>query len=296
VEVDGYEAWRASLALGGLESRELDVSLVRAAPRTLARVEGVVESSTGTYDDAVYVSLFPADGGAGQGARVEWGGEPGRRVGRFAVGDLKPGRYRVSGRVPGLLVVEPASVEVEAGGAPVRLVVRDDAVSAAWHVRASADGRELEKFRVSLSIGELTTAATAKAGLATIENVPRGARCVYEVRAEGCAPAWGDVVVDGSTTPAEPARVELRAGWGVEVTVVDRSGRPLAGVGVLFDGRFAAASDEQGRARVSLEREPQTVRFELSGWRLAPGTSIAADTGRFRTWEPFLRAVMEPDR
>ena len=61
----------------------------------------------------------------------------------------------------------------------------------------------------------------------------------------------------------------------------------------LHSGRLA---DAAGCLRVALAKEPRTIRFDHAGWRLAPGSSIASDTGNFRTWEPFVRAVLEREK
>ena len=292
VEVEEFEAWRQELTLAAQEARELDPTLRRLAPAQLARLEGSIESSTGRYSDAVYVSIFPMDGRGGRGVDVTWTEVDGRRTGRFVVEDLKVGRYTVVGRVPGLLRVEPRRIEVEAGGPPVRFSVLDDVETVAWHVRARAGDRELEKFRVTLEADGLETTSTASQGLAVIELIPRGQRCEFTLRADGFAPSFGEVEPDGATSPEDPARIELRPGWGTEVTVVDESGLPLAGARIHFDGQFAAESDGRGRARVTLDREPATVRVEYQDWVLAPGTTIAPDTGRFRTWEPWLKVIL----
>jgi RNA polymerase sigma factor (sigma-70 family) len=292
--IAGYEEWRSELTLGELESRAVEVRLAAAAPGAFARIEGVIESTTGAYDDAVYVSLYPAAGGAGQGAKVAWSEVDGRRQGRFVAEGLKPGKYRVSARVPGLLSVEPRVAEVEAGGEIARFVVRDDVQSVAWHARAFAGESALPEFRVTLEADGLVVSASAAQGLAVVEHIPSGTLCEYTVRADGFAPRYGELAIDGTTSAESAARFELQPGWGTAVTVVDRDGGPIARARIYFDDQFAAETDDRGRARVVLDHEPQTVRVEHLDWRLAPGTSIAPETGRFRTWEPFLRVVLEP--
>jgi hypothetical protein len=153
----------------------------------------------------------------------------------------------------------------------------------------------IESFRVTLEADGLVTSAGAKQGLAVLEYLPRGATCEFAVRADGFAPCYGELAIDGATTAESARRFDLHKGWGTDVTVVDTADRPIAGARVNFDGQFAALTDARGRARIALDHEPQAVRVEHPGWRLAPGTSIAPDTGRFRTWEPFLRVILERD-
>lgn len=291
--VAGFETWRNDFVLAALETRTADVKLVAAEPSSLARIEGSIESKSGAYAGRVFVAIFPAGTHAGKDVKVEWSESDGRRRGRFAAADLKPGRYRVTARASGLLAVEPREIEVETGAELVRFVVRDDVETVAWHARAFADGRPLDAFRVTLEANGLVTSAGAKQGLAVLENLPRGTTCEFAVRADGFAPNYGEVVIDGGTSAENARRFDLRPGWGTDVTVVDTSDRPLEGVRVSFDGRFAATTDARGRARIALESVPQAVSVEYEGWRIAPGTSVDPQTGKFRTWEPFLRLVLE---
>jgi len=285
------------LTLGALQALEVDLALVAAAPGELARLEVLVESSSGRFDDAVYITIS-RPGAGGFGGRASWTEVDGHKQGRFLSEELARGSYTIDVRVPGMLEVEPAQRQVDAGGEPARFLVRDDVETVEWHVRARAGDEPLADFRVELSSGleqgRRSTAATAKQGLVSFRNLPRGKRCEFMLRAAGFRPVWGVVTFDGSTRAEQPLEVALNPGWGTEVSVLDAQRKPLAGARLSFDGSFAASTDERGHARIALEREPSSVRVEYLDWKLAPGNSIAPDTGRFRTWEPFLVVVLEP--
>jgi hypothetical protein len=292
--LEGRGSVQLELLLAELESRELDLTLKLAPGESPGRIEGTIDSSTGHYSDAVYVSIFPLDRPEGRGATVEWRQVEGRRQGHFVAENLRPGSYRVSARVPGLLFVEPAVVEVQADGGPLHFVVRDDIDTVAWHVRAVAGETTLQQFRVTLQSQGQSCGASTEQGLAVIELLPKGASGSFVLRSKGFAPRYGELVFDGTTTPDQPAVFELTPGWGTEVTVVDTQGRPLADVRLYFDDLFAGKTDEHGGARITLEREPQFVRVEHLDWHLSASNSIAQETGRFRSWEPFLHVVLEP--
>jgi hypothetical protein len=38
---------------------------------------------------------------------------------------------------------------------------------------------------------------------------------------------------------------------------------------------------------------PQSVFFELDGWKIVERGDYSAETGRFRSWQPFLTMRME---
>lgn len=291
---EGREKVQLEVSLGDLESRELDLTLDAALPLPLARIEGTISSSTGRYGDAVYVSLLEIGPQYGRGAQVEWQEIDGRRHGRFVAENLRPGKYRVSARVPGLLSVEPAFVEVEANDGPLHFVVRDDIEVVSWHVRAVANNTAVRQFRVTLSSQGLSSSASTESGLAVIGLIPKGASGTMALRADGYAPCYAEIVVDGTSSPDQAVSFELTPGWGTEVTVVDTQRRPIAEARLYFDDMYAGKTDEHGRARIALPNEPQVVRVEYLDWHLAASSTIARETGKFRSWEPFLHVVLEP--
>jgi hypothetical protein len=139
--ITGCAEWRSEFVLAALESKTADVQLSAVAPEMLARIEGTIESKSGSYKGRVTVAIYPAGTHAGTVAKVEWSESDGRRRGRFTADGLKPGKYRLDARAAGLLAIEPREIEVETGGEPVRFVVRDDVETVSWHVRAFADDR-----------------------------------------------------------------------------------------------------------------------------------------------------------
>jgi hypothetical protein len=102
---------------------------------------------------------------------------------------------------------------------------------------------------------------------------------------------WGSFVAGEAR---EPLLVEMRPGWGTEAIVVDERGEPLEGARVSFDGMLAGETDAGGRLRAALDRVPSSVRVEYRDWAPTEESGFTLDSGRFRTWEPWVRAVMKP--
>lgn len=121
--------------------------------------------------------------------------------------------------------------------------------------------------------------------------------------APGFRPAHGHMRDLGEGEGEAVVEVELDAGWGFDLVVLDGSrGLPredfdtwqnvafvhqatrLEGVLVIADGRLVGQSDGQGRVRVALDERPNNLELFKDGWRvvrgLARGRAVAKDLDR----------------
>jgi hypothetical protein len=147
------------------------------------------------------------------------------------------------------------------------------------------------QLRVVSQRGATLSDVAAVDGVAVLDAVPLDRVLAYRALAEGRRSAWGEftAVADG----ARSIGVQLAPGWSTEVFVTSDAGAGLAGVRVSFDDVLAGVTDEHGALRVSLERHPQSARFELDGWTAGDASDYSAATGRFRSWLPWLSIAMQ---
>lgn len=284
---------RVTLAAG--ETRTLDLALRRLPARELGRIEGRIVSDSGTFEDALYPFLRPRDSAQSpRNGRVSWSVVEGRKVGSFAFDEVPLGDYVVGLTGPGFRQLEPSELPAHPGDPTLEFRVRDGGERVAFELTAVDEGgTPLTKFFLRLSNdapgGELVDRTLGRDGRATIEGAPLG-RCRYLVRADGRQPVWGEVEL---TRESRALRVALLPGWGTEVFVRSSDGAPIAGAKVYFDGELLGESDERGELRVALPKAPELARVEHLDWKLSPKSGLS-ETGRFRTFEPFLNVILEP--
>jgi hypothetical protein len=285
---------RVSLAPG--EVRELDITMRKLDASQLARITGRVESTSGAFEERLYVALLPSnDKQSPRNGRVEWSDEAGRKVGSFEFEEVPLGRYVVRINGQRFREVEPESVELAAGDPELRFTVHDDARTTpvafgAIDEHGATLPRFLAELRLPSGTSELFDRVTTTTGSASFRGVPIGSRCRYKVSAPDRKPVWGEIDIVES---ANELTVTLAPGWGIEVYAVDESGGPLDGARVYFDDVLAGTTNAKGVLRVALDRTPELARVEFRDWIRAESSRLEA-SGRFRTFEPWLNAVLKP--
>lgn len=198
--------------------------------------------------------------------------------GEFTVGDLYPGRYRVS--VPGTARDAPraeALVELDAGQARCDLVARSGAVLAG--VVEGPDGRPVAQAGVfALEEGrQRAEVQSDDQGAFRIEGLPPGTYRVYSRRGEeltGTAPALAlaeDAVQEG-------LRITLRAPARLRGRVLDPSGQPVADLELVARGRDTPV---RRQARTDAEGRFEMAPFYDGGYQVsADGGGLALEARR----------------
>jgi hypothetical protein len=274
---------------------ELQLVAERLAEQELVHVEGLVESDTGGYRGRLYALALPERTRKVVRSDVTWATVSGRAVGSFAF-DLAPGEHSISLSGNRLLEVEPREVAWAAAGAPLEFRVHDAVELGRLQFHAvDPAGGEVPLFRVRVTIdgkhGPLSDEVVSTLDLASMDDVPVGVPCRYRASAEERQSAWGTCSASQSSSP--PIEVPLPKGWSTEVFVTDDRGQPLSGVRVVFDGELRGVTATDAPLRVALDHVPQSVFFELDGWKIVERGDYSAETGRFRSWQPFLTMRME---
>lgn|GEM_PF-3577964 len=220
--------------------------------------------------------------------------------------DLPAGRYRVE--VLGLdgRPYEPRSVEVRLPGdegaafaqvaGPAPRVLR-------FEPRAAGETAQPPEYFLRLA-GEgwwSPEATRVRRGHGMGSVVPGAGIDRWRVWVAGCLPRWGRI--DELAEPGgEALALELEAGWGAELLVLDASrglpspeldswsltafahqAAPVEGALVIADGRLVGQSDAAGRVRLELDALPERLEVWKDGWRArgpGDGTEVLADLRR----------------
>lgn len=236
------------------------IRLAAAASAAALSISGHVVDGEGRAFSQAMVWLRAGPGGASTACRVGSRGE-------FACDDLDPGSYLIS--VHGGGAWEEPARPVEAGTADLLLTVRP-AARVAGRIVDDATGQPLTKFtlgreRIEAGDGQFDRPALD------------GATATLTVRADGFAPfmlgpfsasAPGAVVDVGTVRMERAARIRGR--------LVDRSGQPVAGVGVE-----ARPVPDDFMLHVPRTSSGPDGSFELG--RLRPGRWCVAPSSS--TWE-----------
>lgn len=172
--------------------------------------------------------------------------------GEFTVGDLYPGRYRVS--VPGTARDAPraeALVELDAGQARCDLVARSGAVLAG--VVEGPDGRPVAQAGVFALQDALQRAEVQsdEAGAFRIEGLPPGTYRVYSRRGEELTGTLPPLTL-AEDAAQEGLRITLRAPARLRGRVLDPGGQPVPELELAARGRDTpvrrgARTDAEGR-------------------------------------------------
>jgi hypothetical protein len=267
----------------GAPGREPAAALPAAAarPEPLGVAEGRVVHRDGRPAPEALVRVASAEHGATARAGAD---------GRFSLA-APAGSYVLSASLGELAGAADRPVAIAAGATAAAPEVRlGPAASLAGEV-ARPDGRAAAGARVTvLAHGSRAQVATAVAGPAGRFAVGGLAPGAYDVRAEDppASPAWiaGVTLAPGARFPL---RVALAAPGAVEGTVVDPTGRALAGVAVRavvrreglgpaapaeartdFEGRFRLDGLDAGRVEI-VAREEHVGAGVSAAAQVAPG-------------------------
>jgi hypothetical protein len=237
-----------------------------------------VTSDTGNFDSLFVMGLF-ADGEVVKSLRVEWTGEPGRRLGTCEFKDLPAGSYHVTavgpenkeGRSiewePRRVVTTPPSV--------VEFKVHDAARSdLVFRLHDGATGAaDLTGYDWYLEVGEQRRSGHRDDAEAVFLQLPQHRRLRWRIDKPGYQSVIG---TEKDFGPEERnkgvlqriAKVGMRAGWGDVVRVTERdSKKPIQGARVLLDGEAAGVTDDAGLLQVTRPTPPRAIRVEREGWR-----------------------------
>lgn len=280
-----YHAPRdAPVHLVARESTSLDVVLEKLP--IVGAIRGRILSDTGTYTPRVFVSLAaPADTTAnGKGlsplrTEVRWETVEGRDVGVFAFEGLPKGEYRLDLKhpedffswEPGRLVLAPPS---EAAVFRVRDAVPNAGI--AFRVRDGDNGLLLDGLRITLDIRGRGAPRifNASSNQVLYEHMPYDRRMTWRIDKEDYQPAFGDELSFSAEElrgdlEVRCADIHLDPGWG-DVFLVARGqrngGTPIEGAHILFDGREAGVTGQDGTVRLFAKRKPAHVACTYKNW------------------------------
>ena len=295
VHAEGHRDFETSVELVDGLAHELAIVCERTPEDELVHIEGRVTSESGAFRERLYVVAF--DDASERGPHrcdVAWRDVEGRAVGSFAF-DVPRAEHRIEIQGGRLIELDPRRQTWKPDDPALAFVVRDGASRGRIKFRATdpANGAEVADFRVRVTTrtaaGELFEETLAARGVALVEDVPLGRTYAYRVWGDGRQSVWGALTLN---IDADEVVVSLPAGWGSVVGVTDPEGRPVARVRVLFDDELAGETDEHGELRVALDHVPETVRFERDGWHAVEDSTYSPESGRFRSWLPWLSATL----
>ena len=301
VEVVGSQAYEAAVDAQGGTTIEHDVELVPEARDGSLSVR--VTSTTGTYTGPVrLVVQSPAGVRYHETKTVTWSLEGGAQVGRVRFEGLERTRHRIDAIVSDGVPISPRRVEAEADGSEVSLHVLDETPMRELHFDlrdADSDERIVARtFRVEIpsSAGDAATEGGPRFALVDktkhTTRLPDAPHYEVEVLADGYRPLRVRIDRPGGS---DPVSLRMQKGWGIDLRAVDTAGVPLAGVRIECDGIEVGVTDARGELRFDLDAAPVALHPRLEGWRTAQSSNTDPQTGRFRSWMPWVRVVMEPD-
>jgi protocatechuate 3,4-dioxygenase beta subunit len=231
----------AALAPGYARIEKQNVQILADAPNTMefelppgVSIGGTVTDATGAPVPGAKVEAIAISSKTTirNSARSE-------QDGRFEVIGLIDGAYSVSATAPGFVVAELKPIQ--AGQKDVQIVLEKQG-SAQLRVYAK-DGRVLPRYQVTVkkyfegqkqfgnSVIQPQTARPDRSGIFLVEGLNPDSY-VFQIEAEGHAKAFSDPFKVTLGAEAPLVEVRLNEGGGIDGTVVDEQGRPLAGVTV----------------------------------------------------------------
>lgn len=215
--------------------------------------------------------------------------------GRFTFGDLQPGVYTLSVKLPGFAaLVEPGVVVTS--GAPTDL----GTLTPDWLVGTPAEGTLVGKVGVTGGVGDVTgalvefilsgqklAATTVGTDGAFAQRLPPG---TYTVRASHpwyqVATRDDVVIAEGATNDvsAMPLLMDINPATLTGGILVEREGQtaiPRAGVKVHYGAALPAETDQAGRFSIpGLPAGARTLRFELAGYTdVVPERTVVLEPG-----------------
>ena len=216
---------------------------------------------------------------------------------------LVPGRA-VARALKGDLASEPATVDVEAKGEPVTLVLRPGLIAGVTATLVDQDGQLPRTLQATLyefreqSEGFLACPPPDGRGLLLRQDLKPGLQYQLHVEAPGCDPYESELWTAEAGVTQDLGTITLtRHVAAVAGTVVDAAGKPVAGVQVYNTGDAPApvyaTTDAEGRFRLEGLREgPVYVFADAPGCRLV-GVPVQTGTENLRvTLEPKAPGTM----
>jgi hypothetical protein len=300
VDADGFEAFEAQVAVaaGATVEREIQLAASTVAKSSL-RVR--VESATGQYSKPVVVALQALSGGKSPpSGKVKWADEGGRQVGRATLEGVEVRDYHMSLVLDDFFHTSPeAPVLVRPAGQEVACRIDDDVptIRLRVHQADEASGQPVAGATVevwSTRGGKPKAFRDAfKDGECVFDDLPVGADLRVRIDAPDHATYWGTERDAIRSADLWTIDARLHEGWGTEVIVRGRDGKPIDGARVFFDGVEAGTSDPDGIVFVSLRAKPSRAEVRYRDWKIGEGSALRTD-GTFREWERWLSVVLTP--
>ncbi|MDA1265004.1 MAG: carboxypeptidase-like regulatory domain-containing protein [Planctomycetota bacterium] len=283
VELEGFQTLEQVVELTvGAASRPV----LRLAPVPIVgELTGAVRTSSGASLPGLYLEVT-APGTPARYVPVDWVEGEDATEGRFQLpvpaGDwtLRP-MTELFG-----LAAQPASLTIHAPARGLDFHVSDRSDRATFELSLTdAHGERVEGARVWLrdAEGRRILEGPVPPGGTLLVDHPAGARFTWSVVAPGTRIHTADERAFEPVGGVRRAEVELRAGWGAWIALVDReTDEPIEGVILSLDGTRTSPSDVRGFVRVEREAPPTSLSIVGETWRLSrDNRAVDANTGRF---------------
>lgn len=284
VEAASFLAFEGSVTIQPRVVTPLEVRL--AEDGTLGSIAGIVRGRSGKYR--------PRKGCMLTLRRVGVEAEPDFRMirfkregdswsARFEFDRLPAGEYELALVTFDNFAWNRKSVTVTTPARDIEFVCEDDVDTRDLELRPidARSGASIEPNWAMLWVGESASEQQLDRHWDTnrFEAIPQDQTYRWLVRAAGYRLATGDESAFRLEDDLWVLDVALQPGWGQAFRVTTDTKRPLEGVALFADGERIGVTDAQGLVLMDLQNKPQSLRFELEGWRYKWGRIDPAEEG-----------------